>query len=144
MILMSTVEILVYNCSWVKGDTRKSIIAQLNVKPWQLLKVVAYARRRGNCFRCIIHEQNLGWNSNMILGRWYVLLLPSSYTLVWTNSTLITFSKSFFITTLEFLTKLFSSKRFLIKTQIADSFKRSLFGGTRGSWISWRNSGVSI
>ena len=139
-----TIEILVYNCPWVQGDTRKSITARSNVNPWQRLKVVAYTKRRGNCFRCIIHEQNRGWNSNMILGRWYILLLRSSYILVWTNSTSIIFSKSFFITTLAFLTRPFSSEWFLIKIQIADSFKRSSYYGTAGSWISWRNSGVEI
>ena len=77
---LRTRERAVYNWPCANGSMRRSRAVLANVRPWQPLKVVAYARRRGNCRRCTVQSLPAGLKSNEIRGMQCVWLLCSKRT----------------------------------------------------------------
>jgi len=77
---LRTRERAVYNWPCANGSMRRSRAVLADVRPWQPLKVVAYARRRGNCRRCTVQSLPAGLKSNEIRGMQCVWLLCSKRT----------------------------------------------------------------
>jgi len=77
---LRTHERAVYNWPCANGSMRRSRAVLTNVRPWQPLKVVAYARRRGNCRRCTVQSLPAGVKLNEICGMQCVWLFCSKQT----------------------------------------------------------------
>ena len=122
---------------------RRSRTVLSRVRPWQLLKVVAYASRRGNCLRCTVQGQWLGWNSKLIRGRqksWEVKLFTTDGSVLTSTVKWL----SFVTMTLAFFTKPSSIDRFLIMEQRQPTFIRRAWGGMPGCDARVRKSSISV
>jgi hypothetical protein len=77
-LLDLTLDNAVYNWPWAKGSVWMSSMVHASVKPWQPLKVVAYASCKGNCFWFTFHNEQYEWNIKLMWGmQWLSKLLLS-------------------------------------------------------------------